>query len=152
MTWQEIVQILTAGLGALGYALIYNIRGKKLVMASLGGLLSWTLFVMFSRFIDSEPIKYFLVAALISAYSEIMARVLTTPTTTFIMTALIPLIPGGSLYYTMAYAFESDMNAFLEQAIHTLKLASALALGILLTTAGWRFITGLMESKRRNNA
>lgn len=149
MTWQEIIQILTAGLGALGYALIYNIRGKKLVMAALGGLFSWTLFVLFSRFIDSEPIKYFLVAALISAYSEMMARVLKTPTTTFIMTALIPLIPGGSLYYTMAYAFESDMNAFLEQAIYTLKLASALALGILLTTAVWRFVAGLMESKKQ---
>ncbi|MBQ1965266.1 MAG: threonine/serine exporter family protein, partial [Clostridia bacterium] len=45
------------------------------------------------------------VAFSMSVYAGIMARVLKTPATTFITTSLIPLIPGGSLYYTMAYAF-----------------------------------------------
>ena len=62
----------------------------------------------------------------------VMARVLKTPTTTFITTSLIPLIPGGSLYYTMAYAFESNSEMFASKALYTLELASALALGIIV--------------------
>ena len=53
---------------------------------------------------------------------------------TFITTSLIPLIPGGSLYYTMAYAFASDSENFILKGTYTLQLASALALGIIVAT------------------
>ncbi|MBQ8377820.1 MAG: threonine/serine exporter family protein [Oscillospiraceae bacterium] len=98
-------------------------------------MLSWGLFVVLNHFISSEPINYFIVAGIVSFYSEIMARILKTPAAPVVTTSLIPLIPGGSLYYTMASAFESDFTTFLEKAVYTLKLASALALGIIVITA-----------------
>ena len=134
MTQNEIVQIITGALGSIGFAILFNIRGKRLVAAAVGGLISWLLFVVLNEYISSEPVCYFLVALAISAYSDVLARVLKTPTTTFITTALIPLIPGGSLYYTMAYAFHGDLETFLQKAIYTLQLASALALGIIVST------------------
>ena len=72
-----------------------------------------------------------------------MARLLKTPTTTFITTSLVPLIPGGSLYYTMSYAFESNLERFLEKGVYTLELASALALGIIIATTATRILTKL---------
>ena len=134
MTVTEITQIIAGFIGTLGFAVLFNVRGKRFLFAGLGGLLSWLLFVILSYFITSEPISYFIVAALISLYAEILARALKTPTTTFITISLIPLIPGGSLYYTMAYAFESNTEDFLEKGIYTLELASALALGIIVAT------------------
>ena len=62
-----------------------------------------------------------------------MARVLKTPTTTFIITGLIPLIPGGSLYYTMTNAFSGNLQTFIEKGLYTLGLAGALAAGIIVT-------------------
>ena len=97
-----------------------------------GGLLSWLLVAIFNDWIANEAVNYFLVAFLIAVFAEIMARVLKTPTTAFITTSLVPLIPGASLYYTMEYVFESDMTGFLEKAVTTLQLASALALGTIL--------------------
>ena len=67
-------------------------------------------------------------------FAETMARVMKTPTTTFITTALVPLIPGGSLYYTMAYAFHQDAESFVTRGVATLSLAAALALGIIFAT------------------
>ena len=134
MTKTELIQIFAGFVGTIGFAILFNIRGKRLVAVAFGGLFSWLFFVILSRFIPNEPVNYFVVACLISAYAEIMARVLKTPTTTFITTALIPLIPGGALYYTMAYAFHGDLEIFLQKAIYTLQLASALALGIIVST------------------
>ncbi|MBQ7039470.1 MAG: threonine/serine exporter family protein [Clostridia bacterium] len=134
MTLAEFVQILTGGIGSLGFAVLFNIRGKRVAAATVGGLLSWFLFVIFSYFTENEPLNYFFVAMLLTLYAEIMARVLKTPTTTFITTSLIPLIPGGSLYYTMAYAFSSDSENFILKGTYTLQLASALALGIIVAT------------------
>ncbi len=131
----EIMQIFAAFIGSFGFAILYNIRGKKLAFAALGGFLSWSLFLILEFMIESEPIRYFIVSATTTLYSEIMARVLKTPTTTFITTALIPLIPGGSLYYTMANAFEGNLESFLLNGIVTLKLAMALALGVVVVTA-----------------
>lgn len=132
MTLNELLQILCAFIGSLSFGILFNVRKWRLVFAGIGGLLSWALFVVLSKFIPNEPINYFIVALVISFYAEIMARVLKTPTTTFITTSLIPLIPGGSLYYTMAYAFESNGEMFASKALYTLELASALALGIIV--------------------
>lgn len=127
----QIIQILTGTIGTMGFAILFNIRGKRFLAASLGGFLSWAMFTLLRYAIPSEPVCYFVVALLISLYAEFIARVLKSPTTTFITTSLIPLIPGGSLYYTMAYAFGSEPERFLEKGFDTLKLASALALGII---------------------
>lgn len=132
MTLNELLQILCAFIGSLAFGILFNVRKWRLIFAGIGGLLSWALFIVLSEFIQNEPINYFIVALIVSIYAEIMARVLKTPTTTFITTSLIPLIPGGSLYYTMAYAFESNSEMFVSKALYTLELASALALGIIV--------------------
>ena len=89
MSKVEILQIITGGIGTVGFAILFNVRGKKLIAAILGGFLSWAAFLLFRMFIGNEPICYFLVSVLISLYSEIMARKLKTPTTTFLMTSLM---------------------------------------------------------------
>lgn len=130
----EFLQILTGGIGSLGFALLYNIRQSRLVAAACGGFMSWALYLLLCRFIPNEAVCYFIVALVCSLYAEIMARKLRSPATAFITTALIPMVPGGSLYYTMAYSFENDFEKFLERAVYTLKLAGALALGIIVAT------------------
>ena len=140
MTSSELIQIAAGLIGSLCFGILFNMRGKRLIAAAVGGLLSWGLFVVLSHFILNEPINYFIVAAVVSLYSEIMARALKTPAAPIVTTSLIPLIPGGSLYYTMASAFESNFTMFLEKAVSTLKLACALALGIIVVTAISQFL------------
>ena len=148
MTVNQLVQIISGGIGTLAFCVLFNIRGKRMFATTVGGFLSWFIFVVLSNFIESEPLNYFIVAIVISAYAEIMARIIKTPTTTFVTTALIPLIPGGSLYYTMAYAFESDLERFLEKAIYTLQLASSLALGIIITTTLSRILFNYLGNRK----
>ncbi|MBO5320563.1 MAG: threonine/serine exporter family protein [Ruminococcus sp.] len=147
MTGTEIIQIVTAFIGSLCFGILFNMRGKKLIAAAVGGLFSWGLFILFNSLISSEPLTYFIVAVIISMYSEIMARLLKTPAAPVVTTSLIPLIPGGSLYYTMSSAFESDFSKFIEKAVTTLELACALALGIIIVTALSQLIFSRVRSK-----
>ena len=151
MTMTEFVQIITGMLGTLGFCILFNIRGRRMAMTALGGFLSWALFVLLSKFIESEPISFLIVALVITFYSEIMARVLKTPTTTFITTALVPLIPGGSLYYTMAYAFESDGAGFVAKAVTTLELAAALAIGIIVASSATKLFFAAKSNIKRKD-
>lgn len=148
MTKQEIIQILAGFVGSFGFACLFNIRGKRLIVTALGGLLSWTLFVLLQHIIPSDPVNYFVVALLLSVYAEVMARIMKTPTTTFITTSLVPLIPGGSLYYTMASVFEGNSAITLDKAVSTLEMAAALALGIIVATTVTRLIQGLPKKSK----
>ena len=130
----EFLQIITGFIGSLGFGILFNVRGKRLLVASLGGLFAWALFILLGFGLSDEAVRYFIVSAVVSVYCEIMARVMKTPTTTFLMTCLIPLIPGGSLYYTMRNAFQGRVDGFLERGIKTLSLAVALALGVIVVT------------------
>ena len=147
MTKFEVIQILSGTVGSFGFSILFNIRGRRLPVAVIGGVLSWSLYVLFDHLGIGEVLNYFLVATLISAYSEIMARVVKCPTTTFIMSSLIPLIPGASLYYTMRYAFEGISRTFFDKALYTLELAAALALGVIIASAVSKIIFKLRATR-----
>ena len=143
----EIVQLITGSIGSFCFCMLFNLKGWRLIVSAFGGLCSWTLFLLLETVIESQPVNYFIVASVISLYAEIMARVLKTPSTPIITAALVPLIPGSSLYYTMAYAFESDWILFWDKAVYTFKLSSALAIGIIGVTAAVQLIFRIIANK-----
>ncbi len=134
MTITELVQIITAGIGALAFGVLFNLHGKKLISVFLGGAIGWLFVLLLTYCGADEPTAYFFVALLLSLYAEVLARVLKAPTTVFIIPSLIPLVPGSSLYYTMAYALDGEKELFTGKALTTLSLAAALAIGIIIAT------------------
>lgn len=129
-----MIEVIAGAVGSLGFGILFNIRGKRLAAATLGGLISWAIFLLLGYVIPDEVIRYFIVSVALSVYCEIMARVMKTPTTTFLMTTLVPLIPGSGLYYTMTNAFSGEIDGFMERGMTTLSLAVALALGVIVVT------------------
>ena len=139
------VQILTGCLGTLGFNILFNIRGRKLVFATLGGLISWAVFLALAPLIPSEALRYLISAATITVYGEMLARLEKTPTTTFLVPSIIPLIPGSALYYTMNYALNKQWTQFVQQAFYTMQLALSLAVGIIAVTTTVRLVTALFH-------
>ena len=142
------VQILMGCLGTLGFNILFHLRGKKLVLATLGGTLSWAVFLALEPLLPGEAVRYLLAAAAVTVYGEALARVEKTPTTTFLVPSIIPLIPGSALYYTMNYALNKQWSSFAQQAFYTLQLALSLAVGIIAVTTAVRLITALSTKTR----
>lgn len=149
-----LIQICMGLLGTLGFNLLFNIRGKKLVFATLGGLISWSVFLVLEPLLQGEATRYLIATAAITAYGEVLARKMKTPTTTFLVPSLIPLVPGSALYYTMNYALKKQWTEFVHQAFYTLQLAVSLAVGIIAVTTVVRLTTILIskaKKKERNH-
>ena len=130
---ESALQILAATASALGFGVLFQIRGKRLVAVAAGGGLSWVLYLLLVLAIHDEAVTYFVVALSISLYAEGMARLLKSPAIVFLAPSLIPLVPGASLYYTMSHAFDGNLLQFAEKGLHTVSLAAALALGVILS-------------------
>lgn len=135
-----LLQILSAAIGTLGFAFVFNIRGKKVFFAAFGGCVGWMLFLLFGLFLESEVLRYLIVSVAVSLYGELMARVLKTPTTLFSVVCLVPLVPGSGLYYTMTHALSGNLQGFIEKGAGTLSLAAALSLGVVIVNTSFVYV------------
>lgn len=142
---QELISVISAFFGSLGFSIIYNIRGLRIWIPAIGGAVFWAVYLIFLHFINNEFLGFFFVAILITIYSEIWARILKTPSTVILMPTVIPLIPGGSLYYAMDAALRHDMPQFFLKAQAAVGLAVALAAGIMAVTSMQHLISALIK-------
>ena len=95
------MNLLTALFSTVGYCLLMNVPRNKIVPASINGMLSWGLYLLLKDHIESVFYLLVVVASFTAAYSEVAAKIAKTPATVFLLPGLIPLIPGGFVYYAM---------------------------------------------------
>lgn len=146
---EAIMQLATAFLGSLGFALLFHVRREKLLLASLGGLLAWGIYLLVGLVTGQEVVRYFVASVALTVYGETLARLVKCPATLFIATASIPLIPGGSLYRTMEYFMQNDLEAFSRQALTTVLLAVAIAVGMLFPASVFQLFQRVRRPERR---
>lgn len=128
-------QIITAFIGSLGFSILFNIKGRKVWYAATGGMLSWVTYLLGGLWLSGEMTQYFLSAIIVTIYSEICARIEKTPATTFLTAAIIPLVPGRALYYTMSYAVNGKFVEFANYGSYTVSVAVAIAAGIMVASS-----------------
>lgn len=132
---QALWAIAGSFFGSLGFALLYNLRGKRPWIPAAGGALFWAFYLLFRHQGGSAYMGFFASAVLLTAYAELWAIALKTPVTVFLIPTVIPFIPGGGLYYSVSALLRGDMPAFAAKSVETLGLAMALAVGIMLVTS-----------------
>lgn len=129
-----LVEIIAAGGSTLAFGIIFNLKGKKLIFASIGGALGWAIYILFKYTSHSEPVSFFYSAVGITIYSEIMARILKTPVTSTLIASLIPLVPGSGIYFTMSYFVEGKITEAIQKGIDTLMITIAITIGIVVVS------------------
>lgn len=144
-----ILQIIFSFFASLGFGIIFNIKGKNLIFASIGGSIGWITYIILEKTNIPVVLCYLISSIIISIYSEIMARVLKTPVTTIIIASLMPLVPGAGMYYTVYEAILGNLHNSILKGIQTMSYALSLAVGIILISTITKQIN-LIKRKRRN--
>ena len=141
-----VIQLIAAFFGSMGFSVLYNTRRTKMLISAFGGVIGWGVFLLVNLFITkSDPLAFMTAAMAVTVYAEIFARITKTPTTTFLVTGIISMIPGSSLYYTMNYAFNNDLENFYLTGMYTLKAALALAVGIIIVSTAVHMMTAVIQ-------
>lgn len=141
MMKEWLVPIVSAALGSLTFAMFFGVRSRKLWFSLLGGALNWGLYLLAMKKMGlPATMAYALGAAAGTLYAEILARIVKTPVTVFVITSVIPMVPGGSLYYTMLGLLQGDKATFVDRGLYTLSAAGAMALGIFAATMLFRLL------------
>lgn len=143
-----IIKSAYAFIASFGFGVLFNIKGKNLFFASLGGGLTWFVYLLTLNYYKFDLLALFTASLFAGAYSEVFARILKTPVTTFSICSIIALVPGGGMYYTMLESVQGNINEFLSTGLNTLSSAGAIAVGILLASSLTKVITFILKPNK----
>lgn len=130
-----LIQLATAFFGSLGFAMLFNLRNRSLFAGALGGFFTWLTYLIVRNFGDAGIFLSSVIASGLGAlYAELLARIFKCPATLFYIPAVVPLISGSSLYYTMSAAVDADWGGVRSYGLETLYFTLGIACGIFLVS------------------
>ncbi|MCD7738967.1 MAG: threonine/serine exporter family protein [Lachnospiraceae bacterium] len=142
-----VIQIISASLGSVGFALLFNLRRDKIPYVTAGSAIGYCIYLMVMHFTASTLIANMAAAMFCTGLAEIYARWRKAPTTLFLMSHIMPLVPGGSLFYTMRSLVQQDQDAFTAYGTDTVLAAMGIAVGILAITS----VRYIIQSYQQND-
>lgn len=146
---ESIIQILMAAFGSVGFAVLFNVRSKKLILFFFGGALDWAVYLACVHFGASLFVAQMFATMTAALLAEIFARVIHVPVLILLVPMLIPLVPGKALYYTMYRLIQGDNAGFLSYAQQALIAAGGIVVGIICITALVQICLSVCRSIRR---
>jgi len=138
---ETILQCFYAFVASAATALFFQIRRPVCILSSaLIGMLGWSLHCLTRDFM-SISMSYLIAALGITLACELSARLFRAPSTVFLFPGIIPLVPGGGMYYTMSYLIAGDYVNFAVKGMETVSLAGSIAVGVCMVTAFVRMLS-----------
>lgn len=130
-----LISGLGAALGSLGFGYMFHIKSKKLYCAAFIGGVGGFVYSMMLELGQSNAVSLFVASIALSILCEVFARVLKCTVTTFLVCAIIPLVPGGALYYTMLEIVNNNNAQAMAMGIDTVIQACSIAFGCILVSS-----------------
>ena len=134
ISYGPITQCIAAAIGCLGFCILFNIHGKGILICTLGGTLTWAVYLAVYNLLNDSLAGYFAATLFAALFSEVMARIRRFPAITYLLVAIFPLIPGAGIYYTTSYLADGNMEGFMSKGGETISIAGILAIGILMVS------------------
>lgn len=132
---EQILPIIMAFFGTLGFSLYYNVYIKLALRIGFFGMLGYFCYVVVFELTKSILYANLITAAAVTLLSEICARRFKVPTTMLLVPMLFPEIPGAYLYNTVWHLINKNFEQSADYAFELLIIIAALNLGIVLVTA-----------------
>ncbi|TAL30457.1 MAG: threonine/serine exporter [Spirochaetes bacterium] len=129
------LQVAYALLGSLGFGLLFNVGGSALPLSALGGGVGWGTFLAVSALSGRKVLAFFLASAVLSVYAEAVAHRRGDPVTIYLVPALIPLVPGSGMYYTVYEVIQGNPERATALFLETFSIAFVIALGVALASS-----------------
>lgn len=143
--WGSIAVIkdfITAFVASIAFAIIFRVNKRHLLWAGIGSIVTFAIYYL----LDDRLFLAAIVSAMFTAlYSEISARVHKAPTLVFLITGVIPTVPGRYLYNTMRCFVEGNWAGGASYFLDTMTIALGIAAGVVSIAIGWGMIADTVK-------
>lgn len=120
-----------SAIAVVGFALLFEIHPRLMPYCALCGAISWAVYLVADYFGASGVVATFYATLAVDLFSHINARALKTPVIIFLITGLLPLVPGISIYKSVYFIMYGEGDAG-ETLLGAILCVGAIALAIFL--------------------
>lgn len=125
--------------GTLGFAFVLNLPRRTILPASLTGMLGFLIYVLLNRYAGQSLIfSYFFATVAVTIVCEMLARLLRLPSTIFLLSSLVPLVPGYNFYCAMLALVEDNGAQAAASGMEAIQIVAAIAVGAAVTSVCFR--------------
>ena len=130
-TAQTLVSTLAAAGGTVAFALLFGVPRQFYPCCGMIGGAGWLLYSLLEGRLSAAAATFF-AAVLVMLLSRFFAVREKCPVTLFLISGIIPLVPGAGVYFTAYYLVTNQMALASQRGMEALKIAFAIVLGIVL--------------------
>ena len=142
-------QTVIMAIGVVAFSMRFNEHGMKILYATILGMICWFINALMDKAGFSAYASCFVAIGVLTMLSEILARIVKTPVSVLLAPALIPMIPGESLYVAMNNMMNGNTEVFKDKSVYTLFYSACIAAGVVSATVVSRLvITGIKNVKK----
>lgn len=136
MILQLLIQCVVSFVATVSFALLFHAPRSQCLPCGITGMAGWLVYWLWMQTPSpSVVMASFLGAIALALLTRIFSVARRCPSIVFVTAGIFPLVPGAGIYYTVYY-FIMGMNAeAVTKGVETLKIAVAIALGIVLVLA-----------------
>ncbi len=135
-----ILQIIGLAIAIGAFAILIETPKKYILYTASTGAIGGTILLLSMHHNISEVAAYFLSAFVITVVSNILAKILKTPVTVFLIGGILPTVPGAGVYQVAYHIIMGDQDGSLYYFVETLKYAGAISLAIFIAETIFRVI------------
>ena len=147
-----LIRIAASFLCSMAFAILFKVARRHLVAAGISGAVAYFVYHLAVALGGSFFVAGFLSTLSGAVYAEVYARLRRTPVTVILYAAIIPIVPGGDLYYTMQHALAGDGEGALRYFTQTMSIALGIAGGIVVAALVFRIVFAkIAEYKKRKS-
>ena len=133
-----LIQGISAFFATAAFSVIFFLPKKYIIYAGLTGSFGWFIYLISMKLMEDKVLSTLMATLFIALIAHILARVLKTPVTMFLIPGIIPLVPGAGMYQIVRSIVENNVNETASYFFQTLQVAGAIALGIFIIDTFFR--------------
>lgn len=134
--------------GTIGFCYMLDAPRKTICPASVIALLSYLIYeLMYVGLSQSMIFSYFFATVVITVICEIVARRMRMPTTVFLLSAMVPLAPGYSIYHAMLCLVQDNGAMAAASGMNALQAVGAMAVGAAVTSVWFRWVGRMLSGQ-----
>ncbi len=128
-------QLISAFIGTFAFAAIYGIEKREYVSSGIVGTLGWLAYYISFITLELSVVESSFFATLtIATASRLFAVWRHRPSTMYIISGMLPLVPGAGIYWTTYYLMCQRFNDGLMSGFNSFKVCMAIVLGIIIVS------------------
>lgn len=146
-----LLNIFASFIATFAFSIFFDAPKKALYVCSFVGTVGWMTYYFLNKSLFNNTISNFIASFVIGILGEYFSRRQKLPSTVFVYSGIIMLVPGYGMYHTMEYFAKKEYWLAFNIGIDTALQAGSIAIGILISSIFSRSINRVKLEREEKN-